>query len=97
MTNRHRSADSDPVELRAQAVVVTSGGIGHNFELMRQYWTTERLGPFPQHMIAGVPAHDGETGTVSERDVLVALAGLELAGMVSSGSSSAADHPTMAP
>ncbi len=44
-------------ELRAAAVVVTSGGIGHNFDLVRQYWPTDRLGPAPETMIAGVPAH----------------------------------------
>ena len=31
-------------ELRAQAVVVTSGGIGHNFHMIRQSWPVERLG-----------------------------------------------------
>ncbi|KXP00110.1 FAD-binding dehydrogenase [Tsukamurella pseudospumae] len=52
---------------RAPTVLVTSGGIGHNFELMRQYWPTERLGPFPEHMIAGVPAHvDGRMLAISE-------------------------------
>ena len=31
-------------EHRAAAVVVTSGGIGHNHELMRRNWPTERVG-----------------------------------------------------
>jgi len=54
-------------EFRAPTVLVTSGGIGHNFELMRTYWPTERLGPFPKHMIAGVPAHvDGRMLAISE-------------------------------
>ena len=54
-------------EFRAPAVLVTSGGIGHNFELMEKYWPTDRLGPFPQHMIAGVPAHvDGRMLAISE-------------------------------
>ena len=44
-------------ELRAKAVVVTSGGIGHNHELIRRNWPTERLGPCPTTMISGVPAH----------------------------------------
>ncbi|HEY9564389.1 MAG TPA: FAD-binding protein, partial [Nocardioides sp.] len=44
-------------EHRAPAVVVTSGGIGHNFDLMRQNWPVDRLGPVPKHLIAGVPAH----------------------------------------
>ncbi|TWS24468.1 FAD-binding dehydrogenase [Tsukamurella sputi] len=54
-------------EFRAPTVLVTSGGIGHNFELMRTYWPTERLGPFPKHMIAGVPAHvDGRMLAIAE-------------------------------
>ncbi|CAM3539815.1 FAD-binding dehydrogenase [Tsukamurella ocularis] len=54
-------------EFRAPTVLVTSGGIGHNFDLMRTYWPTERLGPFPQHVIAGVPAHvDGRMLAISE-------------------------------
>ncbi len=43
-------------ELRAGAVIVTSGGIGGNFELMREFWPTERLGPAPSTMLSGVPA-----------------------------------------
>lgn len=53
---------------KANAVIVTSGGIGHNFDLMRKHWPTERLGPAPAHMIAGVPAHvDGRMLEISER------------------------------
>ncbi|GAB3489848.1 FAD-binding dehydrogenase [Amycolatopsis cihanbeyliensis] len=44
-------------ELRAQAVVVTTGGIGGNRELVRKNWPTDRLGPVPESMITGVPAH----------------------------------------
>lgn len=54
-------------ELRARAVVVSSGGIGHNFELMRRNWPVDRVGPAPEHMIAGVPAHvDGRMLAISE-------------------------------
>ena len=54
-------------EFRAAAVIVTSGGIGHNFDLMRQYWPTDRLGEFPKTMLAGVPAHvDGRMLQISE-------------------------------
>ncbi len=54
-------------ELRAPAVVVTSGGIGHNFELMRANWPVDRVGPAPEHMIAGVPAHvDGRMLGIAE-------------------------------
>jgi predicted oxidoreductase len=54
-------------ELRAGAVVVTSGGIGHNHELVRQNWPVDRLGPVPEHMIAGVPAYvDGRMIGITE-------------------------------
>ena len=44
------------VELRAQAVVVTSGGIGANAELVREFWP-DRLGTPPREMVTGVPAY----------------------------------------
>jgi uncharacterized protein len=54
-------------ELRASAVVVTSGGIGHNHDLIRKSWPTDRLGPAPEHLISGVPAHvDGRMLEISE-------------------------------
>ncbi|MFD7168347.1 FAD-binding dehydrogenase [Streptomyces violascens] len=43
-------------ELTAQAVVVTSGGIGGNHDLVRSQWP-QRLGTPPEHMLSGVPAH----------------------------------------
>jgi uncharacterized protein len=43
-------------ELRAQAVIVTSGGIGGNHELVREHWP-ERLGTPPSHLLCGVPDH----------------------------------------
>ncbi|WP_380284500.1 FAD-binding dehydrogenase [Kitasatospora purpeofusca] len=43
-------------ELRAQAVVVTSGGIGGNHDLVRRAWPA-RLGAPPGRMLSGVPAH----------------------------------------
>ncbi|EYB67200.1 putative FAD-binding dehydrogenase [Deinococcus phoenicis] len=43
--------------LNAQAVLVTSGGIGGNHELVRRFWPTERLGPAPAFMLSGVPKH----------------------------------------
>jgi predicted oxidoreductase len=42
--------------LRAQVVVVTSGGIGGNHELVRSCWPT-RLGAAPAKMLTGVPEH----------------------------------------
>jgi predicted oxidoreductase len=42
--------------LSAPAVIVTSGGIGGNHELVRRNWP-QRLGSPPRRMISGVPAH----------------------------------------
>jgi predicted oxidoreductase len=54
-------------EARAAAVVVSSGGIGHNRDAMRSIWPTERVGPAPEHMICGVPAHvDGRMLGIAE-------------------------------
>ncbi|MRH87417.1 FAD-binding dehydrogenase [Nocardia sp. SYP-A9097] len=54
-------------ELAAQAVIVTSGGIGHNHDLIRRNWPVDRLGPCPEHMISGVPAHvDGRMLGITE-------------------------------
>ncbi|MEU9138794.1 FAD-binding dehydrogenase [Streptomyces sp. NPDC048404] len=53
-------------ELRAQAVIVTSGGIGGNHDLVRANWP-ERLGTPPERMISGVPAHvDGAMLGITE-------------------------------
>ncbi len=43
-------------ELTAQAVVVTTGGIGGNHKIVRRYWPA-RLGTPPKSMITGVPAY----------------------------------------
>lgn len=42
--------------LYGQAVIVTSGGIGGDHDLVRAAWP-ERLGTPPRTMVAGVPAH----------------------------------------
>jgi predicted oxidoreductase len=53
-------------ELSAQAVIVTSGGIGGNLDLVRQNWPA-RMGEPPKRMICGVPAHvDGRMLAISE-------------------------------
>ncbi len=53
-------------ELRAQAVIVTSGGIGGNHDLVRRNWP-ERLGTAPQRLLSGVPAHvDGRMLGITE-------------------------------
>jgi uncharacterized protein len=52
--------------LHAQAVIVASGGIGGNHELVRQNWP-KRLGEAPRNMISGVPEHvDGRMIGITE-------------------------------
>jgi predicted oxidoreductase len=52
---------------KADAVVVTSGGIGGNHELIRKNWP-DRLGEAPQEMLSGVPAHvDGRMLAITEK------------------------------
>ncbi|MGH3728338.1 MAG: FAD-binding dehydrogenase [Micromonosporaceae bacterium] len=52
--------------LRAQAVIVTSGGIGGNHDLVRANWPS-RMGSAPENMISGVPAHvDGRMLNITE-------------------------------
>ena len=54
-------------DLRADAVVVTSGGIGGNHDLVRAQWPTARLGPAPKRMLSGVPHHvDGRMIGIAE-------------------------------
>ncbi|MDX8534560.1 FAD-binding dehydrogenase [Mesorhizobium sp. VK25A] len=53
-------------ELSAQAVIVASGGIGGNHDLVRQNWP-QRLGAAPKRMITGVPDHvDGRMLAITE-------------------------------
>ena len=53
-------------EVRAQAVIVTSGGIGGNHDQVRRQWPA-RLGTPPKRMVAGVPAHvDGRMIPITE-------------------------------
>jgi predicted oxidoreductase len=52
--------------LRAPAVIVASGGIGGNHDLVRQNWPS-RLGKPPENMISGVPEHvDGRMIGITE-------------------------------
>ena len=54
-------------EIRADATIVASGGIGGNHDLVRAAWPA-RLGTPPQHMLTGVPAYvDGSMHAVTER------------------------------
>lgn len=54
-------------ELYAEAVLVTSGGMGANLELIRKNWPL-RLGKAPKDMISGVPEHvDGRMLAITEQ------------------------------
>jgi uncharacterized protein len=54
-------------EFRAQAVIVTSGGIGGNHDMVRANWPT-RMGRAPERMLTGVPAHvDGRMIAITEK------------------------------
>jgi predicted oxidoreductase len=53
-------------ELRAPVVIVASGGIGGNHDLVRAAWPS-RLGEPPASMLSGVPAHvDGRMLAIAE-------------------------------
>ncbi|WP_146344717.1 FAD-binding dehydrogenase [Falsiphaeobacter marinintestinus] len=63
-TNREEIGE---FEFYAPSVIVSSGGIGGNFEMVRKAWPRDRLGPPPRTMVAGVPAHvDGRMVAISE-------------------------------
>nr|WP_298095015.1 FAD-binding dehydrogenase [uncultured Shinella sp.] len=55
-------------QLRAGAVLVSSGGIGGNQDLVRQSWPRDRLGEPPAFMVSGVPAHvDGRMLAITQQ------------------------------
>jgi predicted oxidoreductase len=54
-------------EFRASAVIVTSGGIGGNHDLVRANWP-KRMGRVPEQLLCGVPAHvDGRMIAITEK------------------------------
>ena len=60
-------AEAGQFELHAPVVIVCSGGIGGNFDLIRANWPP-RLGTPPERMISGVPEHvDGRMLAIAER------------------------------
>jgi predicted oxidoreductase len=69
--DRGKASNRDEVgdfEYAAQAVIVTSGGIGGNHDQVRAQWPVDRLGPAPRSMVAGVPAHvDGRFQAITEK------------------------------
>ncbi len=63
-SNRDKAGE---FEERAAAVIVASGGIGGNHDLVRKQWP-RRMGEPPARMISGVPAHvDGRMLGISEK------------------------------
>ncbi|WP_166998570.1 FAD-binding dehydrogenase [Paramicrobacterium fandaimingii] len=53
-------------ELSSESVLMSTGGIGGNFDLVRKNWP-DRLGPVPRSMLTGVPAHvDGRGLAIAE-------------------------------
>lgn len=66
---RGQKSSREPIgtfELNAGAVIVASGGIGANHDLVRKNWP-QRLGPPPRRMIAGVPDYvDGRMLAITE-------------------------------
>jgi predicted oxidoreductase len=53
-------------EFRAQAVIVASGGIGGNHDLVRKNWPA-RMGRVPEQLLSGVPEHvDGRMIGITE-------------------------------
>lgn len=55
-------------ELRGRAVLVTSGGIGGNVDMVKKNWPVDRLGPkVPDSFVVGVPAHvDGRMINIAQ-------------------------------
>jgi len=63
-SNREVATD---FEYRAPAVIVASGGIGGNHDLVREQWP-KRMGTPPKSMLSGVPAHvDGRMLAITEK------------------------------
>ncbi len=64
---RSSRTETGEFELHAPVVIITSGGLGGNHDLVRENWP-ERLGPAPERMLSGVPEHvDGRMLAIAER------------------------------
>ncbi|MFG6499359.1 FAD-binding dehydrogenase [Sulfitobacter sp. 1A13191] len=64
-TSRNVTGD---FEHTAEAVILTTGGIGANHDLVRQHWPKDRLGPAPRHMVSGVPDYvDGKMHAIAAK------------------------------
>ncbi len=70
------TTEGEPFEVEAGAVVMATGGIGGNHDLVRRYWPRERLGDPPADLLQGVPdSVDGSGLVVADQ------AGAELVNM----------------
>jgi predicted oxidoreductase len=58
----------DTFSIHGKAVIIASGGIGANIELIKEMWPAERLGGrVPDHVVTGVPAYvDGRMIQIAE-------------------------------
>ena len=64
-TSRSIKAD---FEHSAEAVILTTGGIGANHDLVRKHWPTDRLGLAPRQMVSGVPDYvDGKMHAIAAK------------------------------
>ena len=49
-------------------MILTTGGIGANHDLVRKLWPTDRLGPAPRQMVSGVPDYvDGKMHAIAAK------------------------------
>ncbi|GEA80397.1 FAD-binding dehydrogenase [Cellulomonas uda] len=63
---------TDTFELDADAVVVATGGIGANHDLVRATWPAD-AGRMPDRMLSGVPDHVDGSGIAAARDAGAAV------------------------
>jgi predicted oxidoreductase len=58
----------DDFSAQADSIIITSGGIGGDHDIVRSYWPTDRLGPAPKRMLAGVPDYvDGQMQRMAQQ------------------------------
>jgi len=62
----------EPFEISASAVVVATGGIGANHDLVRATWPAS-AGRLPERMLSGVPDHVDGSGIVAARSAGAAV------------------------
>jgi predicted oxidoreductase len=67
-SSRAPAVNDSKFVIRGRAVLISSGGIGGNVELVRAMWPKERLGGYvPKNFVVGVPAHvDGRMIEIAE-------------------------------